>query len=244
MHDVVRAPFSASRVPNGTIENSPAKVSAIFAEPVLGNPFAQMSLAGRQPGQRLPTAISPKATRSPRHPSQADSLSYSGFMAPPSQTIITITSRPRPCRRLWLFVLLLLPIAWYLGRREWDLNASYSGVVVEKGMDYSLFSHARTPDLYIVLRDDHGKRSKRYVCARICSTSEMTRWSDLAIGAFVVKDGAYGEFPHAPGDKPNAPPASTSSGHTWLFLGLLLVCAALMFNSLRQLWRALRDAFG
>lgn len=165
---------------------------------------------------------------------------YSGYVATGNQSItITEVRQPRRTRKLWLLLLLLMPIVWHIGRRERDFHASYSGVVVEKGMDYSLIFRGRTPDLYVILRDDSGKRSKRYVCSSTCSTAELKRWSNLTEGTFVVKDPGFGEFPYQPGQKPTAQLASKSAGGGWLFVGLILVCATAILITLRQFWQAL-----
>ena len=82
----------------------------------------------------------------------------------PSTQAIT-ESESRPPRRLGkalVFLLFLLPHAWYVARPEWDYYASYSGVVVSKGTDCNLFAclvRAITWTLYVVLQDDAGKRS-------------------------------------------------------------------------------------
>jgi hypothetical protein len=157
-----------------------------------------------------------------------------------TQTVAIVEGRqPRRVRKLWLFLLLVLPLTWHIGRREWDFQAAYSGVVVEKGMDYSLIFGGRDPDLYIVLQDDLGKRSKRYICSSNCSSTQLKVWSNIAVGTFVVKDKGYPELPYRPGEKLAAQPAFNSSTHNWIFAGIITVCAAAVFITLRQLWQAL-----
>ena len=161
-------------------------------------------------------------------------------MSTRTQTI-TVTIAPHPPRRRKLLFLIaaLVPLVWYIAVREWDFRASYSGVVVQKGMDYSLIFGGRTPDLYIVLRDDSGKRSKRYVCSRNCSTAQLRSWSNLTEGTFVVKDTGFGEFPYQPGQKPAPQPESKSAARAWIFVGIILVSATAILIKLRQLWQAL-----
>ena len=156
------------------------------------------------------------------------------------QTITIVeTPQPRRARKLFLFVLLLLPLVWYIARREQDYQAAYSGVVVEKGMDYSLIFGGRTPDLYIVLQDELGKRSKRFICSRTCSSAQLRRWSEISVGAFVVKQKGSGELPYQSGEKPASQPVSNSPAHNWLLAGSIVVCGAVMLIALRQLWQAL-----
>ena len=152
------------------------------------------------------------------------------------QNITINPARPRWTRKLSLLLMVVLPLVWYIGRREWDFRSAYSGVVVEKGMDYSLIFGCRTPDLYLVLRDDSGQRSKRYVCSRICSTAQLRQWSDIGVGSFVVKNKGYGEFPYEPGKKPPARAESPISG--WVFFAMLLALGIVAYFRLRAFWRA------
>jgi hypothetical protein len=98
-----------------------------------------------------------------------------------------------------LFIVLLLPLAWHEGVREWDQYASYSCVVVEKGLDHGIFESFFTDfgegDLYITLKDDGGNRSKKYVGT---SSSRFLDWYHLKVGSFVVKNKGFGQFPHEP----------------------------------------------
>lgn len=156
---------------------------------------------------------------------------------------ITITETPR--RRSWLraslFVALLLPLAWSIGRQERDYYASYSGVVVQKGMDCRLcfLGRRNTLDLYIVLQDASGKRTKRYVGNDI-SFHNVSRWNEIAVGTYVVKDKGYG-FPYVPGQKAAMAQLEPSffEAHPWVFAGLLVAMLAALAVKLRQLWKTL-----
>ena len=156
------------------------------------------------------------------------------------QTITIVeTPQPRRARKFLLLALVLLPLVWYIARRERDYEVAYSGVVFEKGMDYSLIFGGRTPDLYLILQDDLGKRSKRYICSRTCSSAQLRRWSEISVGTFVVKPKGFGELPYQVGEKPASQPVSNSRAHNWLFAGSIVVCAAVMLIALRQLWQVL-----
>ena len=162
-------------------------------------------------------------------------------MATPSQTInITITPRPRRGRKvfLWLaLVALLFPLVWYIAVPEWDYYASYSGVILEKGMDCGLclLGDSSGVELYIVLQGENGKRSKRYVgSSNLFRRSQ--RWMDLAVGTFVVKEKGYSAFPHLPGAT-TVPPQPASAGTGWIILSVILFAASLILVQLRQIWR-------
>ena len=165
-------------------------------------------------------------------------------MATPTQTInITITPRPHRGRKPFLLLALaifLFPLVWYIAVPEWDSYASYSGVIVEKGMDCGLcfFGDSSSVELYIVLQDEHGKRSKRYVgSSNLFRRSQ--RWMDLAVGTFVVKEKGYSAFPHLPGATP-APPQPASAGTGWIIFAVILFAAILIFTQLRQIWKLLQ----
>jgi hypothetical protein len=166
-------------------------------------------------------------------------------VATPSQTI-TITTTPQPPRGRKLFVIvalliLLFPLVWYIAVPEWDYYASYSGVIVEKGMDCGLclFGGSTGVELYIVLQDEHGKPSKRYVgSSNLLRRSQ--RWMDLAVGTFVVKEKGYSAFPHLPGATV-APPQPASAGTGWIIFGVILFGGTLMFVKLRQIWKLLES---
>ena len=155
-----------------------------------------------------------------------------------------MTEGHRPLRgaKVMLFLALVLPIAWHIGVREWDYQAAYSGVVVEKGMDYNFFFAGRRSraDLYIVLQDDLGKRSKRYLGTTRFYDPKV--WNNIAVGSFIVKDRGYGEVPYEPGKKPPSRPAS--GDYDWLLLPLILLMGGFLVVSSRQLWNALGHVVG
>ena len=152
--------------------------------------------------------------------------------------LITVTRRRRVRLKVSILVLLLLPLAWFIGRTEWDRYTSYSGVVIAKGMDCNLclLSDEHSMDLYIILRDESGKRSKRYVGSDFAYTT-VKRWNEIAVGGSVVKDKGFGELPYEPGRKSSRPLCSKGEG--WLFTVLILVCGTALIISFRQLWKAL-----
>lgn len=147
-----------------------------------------------------------------------------------SQTITIIERPSRRTSKVFLFLTLLGAIAWlawHEGVRWWDDYVAYSGVIVAKGEDYSLhdifFGDSSGPDLYVILRDDRGNRSKRYVGSW---DSSIHDWSQLEVGSFVVKNKGLGEFPRVPGKalRPAAPPLPDTefSSRDALFVGLLV----------------------
>jgi hypothetical protein len=169
-----------------------------------------------------------------------ESAGYTECVVASHQTLTIVeTPRPQRARKVLLLVLLFLPLVWYIGRRERDYQAAYSGVVVEKGMDYSLIFGGTTPDLYIVLRDELGKQSKRYICSRICTTEELKCWSNISVGSFIVKDKGSKRLPYQTGEKPPSRTVSNDKTDGWIFFGAAVVCAIALFIALRQFWQAL-----
>jgi hypothetical protein len=143
--------------------------------------------------------------------------------------------------RLWIVALSLLIawLGWHEGVRWRDDYISYSGTVVAKGEDYSLIdiflSDHSGPDLYIILQDERGNRSKRYVGS---GDSSINDWSRLETGKFVVKNKGLGEFPREPGKtirsiSPPLPNAELSS-RDFLFIGLLVLIGLTVVTLLRR----------
>jgi hypothetical protein len=133
-------------------------------------------------------------------------------------------------------VAFFLVIAWFQGPVWWDTYISYSGVVVEKGMDCNLclLGRGHTLDLYLVIQDPSGKSSKRYVGTD--RGIDVIRWNSIPVGSFVVKDKGYGEFPYEPGKKTSFDPHATNS-NDWIVVLVILVAGTSIFFKLRQLWK-------
>src|SRR5437763_6349020 len=131
--------------------------------------------------------------------------------------------------KVLLFTVLLLPIAWHIGRREWDYRAAYAGVVVEKGMDYSLIFRSRYSgaDLYVVIKDDAGNRSKRFV-GTTRSWTDISTWQKIQVGSSVVKNKGYGEVPRVLGE-PIQSVANPNSHLDGGFVVILLLCGGAIF---------------
>jgi len=158
-----------------------------------------------------------------------------------SQTIVIIQRPSRRMSKVLLFVVSLGVIAWlgwHEGVRWRDDYISYSGTVVAKGEDYSLIDIFLTdnsgPDLYIILQDERGNHSKRYVG----SGPSINDWSRLEIGKFVVKKKGFGEFPRRPGETVRSisppPPDTELSSRDFLFIGLLVLIGLLVAKLLWQ----------
>ena len=168
-------------------------------------------------------------------------LRYAGEMGGSQFVTISQDAPSRRWRKALLFAILLLSVAWNIFSREWDYHAAYSGVIVEKGMDCGiscLLGRRHRADLYIVLRDEQGKKTKRYVGTDLLY-SETRAWNDLTVGSFVVKSKGLHQFPREPGAKypfPASQSSATSNG--WLLL-IILPSGALLLSRIRQLWREL-----
>lgn len=79
-----------------------------------------------------------------------------------------------------------------------DSYFPYSGVVVDKGSDYHLLDRLLTDyddprSYYIILTDERGSRTKKYV--------NSVAYMLLEKGTFVVKKRGLGEMPLRPGQK-------------------------------------------
>jgi hypothetical protein len=86
-------------------------------------------------------------------------------------------------------VLALCPWLW---KGIPDAYFPYAGVVVEKGVDSYLGLGGW--GLYIVIQDEHGKRSKKYV--------NHYGYAFAKVGTYVVKKRGLKEYPLPPGEKP------------------------------------------
>jgi hypothetical protein len=161
-----------------------------------------------------------------------------------SQTFsITETTRPRWVLKTLILAAVLLPLAWSIGVREWDSYAAYSGVVVEKGMGCGVlcwFGRHHNADLYVILEDGQGHRSKRYVGTTRSAYSSVSWWNNVAVGASVVKNKGYGEVPRELGTNPPMRSQQSSLSGGWISL-IILACGGLLFVDLRRLWNAIQN---
>jgi hypothetical protein len=86
-------------------------------------------------------------------------------------------------------VLLFCPWLW---QSMIDGYVSYSGVVVDKGIEHHILG-VRGSERYIILRDEKGITSKRYV--------EHYGYAFTQVGKFVVKKRGLSEYPRRPGER-------------------------------------------
>lgn len=144
-----------------------------------------------------------------------------------AQIIITARSR----QRLWPFLFVLvfaLVFGWAGWMQWWDAYVPYSGLVVSKGEDYQLLArtwHHEVP--YIILQDQNGKRSKRYVSRAIPA---------IATGTYVVKKRGFAEDPT---DINGARSPESSPWWGVLEAGIAIALAVGVIRVMLQLWRNL-----
>lgn len=100
------------------------------------------------------------------------------------------------------------------------------------------FARHHDADLYIILKDDQGHRSKRYVGTTRSPYSAAMWWNNVAVGTSMVKDKGYGEIPRELGTNPPARTQRSFLSGGWLFL-IILVCGGAVLFRFRQLWNAL-----
>ena len=86
-------------------------------------------------------------------------------------------------------ILLLCPWLW---KGLPDAYSSYSGLVVDKGVDSCLGVGGW--GRYIIIQDANGKTSKKYV--------SYYGHAFAKVGTFVVKERGFGKYPLPPGEKP------------------------------------------
>jgi hypothetical protein len=86
-------------------------------------------------------------------------------------------------------VLLFCPWLW---QSMIDGYVSYSGVVVDKGIEHHILD-VRGNERYIMIRNEKGDISKRYV--------EHYGYAFTQVGTFVVKKRGFSEYPRRPGER-------------------------------------------
>lgn len=96
---------------------------------------------------------------------------------------------------MWVLALvtgIVVLFGWPAWMAWWDAYAGYSGTIVAKGEDYLILARMREHTIpYLILINEQGVRSKRYVTRAISDKVKP--------GIFISKKRGFGEEPAAPG---------------------------------------------
>jgi hypothetical protein len=89
-------------------------------------------------------------------------------------------------------VLVSLPFTIHIWKGWWDAYSAYSGIVVEKGVEFRLLGWSHFNE-FLILKDSQGKSSKKYI--------SDYGYAFAHVGTFVIKKKGFGEYPRQPGEK-------------------------------------------
>lgn len=166
-----------------------------------------------------------------------EAMSFDGQFQSWQTVVVPKRSHSTMRKLLIIFFVLLLPLGWQFASRSWDEYVAYSGTVIKKEMRYDYLRSSRGPwmNLYVVVQDQQGKISTRYVGN---DWSGGSRWLDIQVGSFVVKNKGFREYPKPLGASlPGASPQTEAwTAMDWILLGCFLMTAILFLRGLRQLW--------